>query len=283
MNVQQHGAPPPVGPDKEGQPQPPADPEEEAPPQTRFGLAWNPDWRIVTIKQASATDFDDHLENTVLLGILLLIKHHLSSNDSSLTVRPRSTMSGSTFQGLHYGNQCTTMYDCIFMFANVGMQGKCFAIITTSPTESSKILKYCNYSDYCTLGNNFAIMERDSQSSFLQDSPIVAAMNSITLIQRLLGLNEVPLLDRSYPGQAMVLSLSRPGYNCNEGYDSLHVALWADLQPASEFHDAKLPLRLLVQSQWCRDHVANEREIYVHAGQQQAIIHSHQIPVVEDK
>jgi len=24
--------------------QPPADPEEEAPPQTRFGLPWNPDW-----------------------------------------------------------------------------------------------------------------------------------------------------------------------------------------------------------------------------------------------
>jgi hypothetical protein len=115
MNVQQHGAPPPVGPDKEGQPQPPADPEEEAPPQTRFGLPWNLDWRIVTVKQASATDFDDRLENTVLLGILLSIKHHSSSNDSSLTVRPRSTMSGLTFQGLRYGNQRTSTYDCIFV------------------------------------------------------------------------------------------------------------------------------------------------------------------------
>jgi hypothetical protein len=232
--VQQHGAPPPARLEEEAQPQPPAEPEEEAPPQTRFGLPWDPDWRIVTIKQVLATDFDDCLENMVLLGILLLIKHHLSSNDSSLTVRPRSTMPGSTFQSLHYGNQCTSMYDCIFMFTNMGMQGKCFAIITTSPTESSKILKYCNYSDYCTLGDNFAIMERDSQSSFLQDSPIVAAMNSITLIQRPLGLNEVPLLDPT-PGKqwyflfhglditamkAMIVSTSRCGQTCNQQVNS---------------------------------------------------------------
>jgi hypothetical protein len=86
------------------------------------------------------------------------------------------------------------------MFADVGMQGKCFAIITTSPTESSKILKYYNYSDSCMLGKYFAIMEPDSPSSFLQDSPIVAATNSIIPIQRPRRLNEVPLLDPT-PGQ----------------------------------------------------------------------------------
>jgi hypothetical protein len=60
------------------------------------------------------------------------------------------------------------------------------------PTESSKILKYCNYSDYCMLGDYFMIVEPDSPSSFLQDSPIVAATNSIILIWCPHRFDEVP-------------------------------------------------------------------------------------------
>ena len=122
-------------------------------------------WTVISVHECEEDDFDDISDDKVLVGILIALKHHSSSGNSSVRVRnPTSQQGGWTtaFQRLHYtaGN---AFYDRIFCFADLSTPGKCFVIISNTVTQTDKLLYHGR--EISAVGDLFAIIEPQSPIS----------------------------------------------------------------------------------------------------------------------
>jgi hypothetical protein len=161
---------------------------------------WDNDWDIITVDEACDDNFDAHAENKVLIGVLISVKHCGSSQNTQQT-RGRTASGASNFQALRYTNK-SLGYDRILMFANVRMNGRCFAILTDNPFESQRVLQCSQES---TIGDYFVIVEPDMPTNYLQDCPIVTAKWPIYPLQRPTIVNNVPLCPPD-PGKQLYFS-----------------------------------------------------------------------------
>ena len=156
---------------------------------------WKPQWTVVNIHDCEDPSFDENSDDKVLIAILIALKHHSSSSNSSVRMKNPTNQQGgrpTAFQRLKY-TAGTASYDRIFYFADIGTAGKCFVIITDTVSQTDQLLSHGRES--ASIGDIFAIVEPQNPTRALQDLPIVeTVLPLIPLKQSVIPIREVNLV-----------------------------------------------------------------------------------------
>jgi hypothetical protein len=160
---------------------------------------WNPLFRLRSIHETEHESFDSHSDNTVIISIILSIKHNSSSRNARTNFRPHggAGMGGRTYNQLKF-IQTNARYDRIITMGDLNTPGKCFCIITETVAESDYLLRHMR--EYSTIGDIVAVVEPEGPKKALNDMPVVSTITPL-----------VPLATPD-PIPSIALVTPQPGY-----------------------------------------------------------------------
>jgi hypothetical protein len=115
---------------------------------------WNGDLFHRSIHETEDESFDAKSDNTVLVAVLLSIKHNSSSQNACAITKPHggSSNSGRAFNQLK-SYTSIIHYNRIFMFSDLNTPKTCFDIITENVTESA----YPNETNFLQLATSWQL------------------------------------------------------------------------------------------------------------------------------
>jgi hypothetical protein len=145
---------------------------------------WDPHWRVVSLVECQQCNFNEHSEDTALLGIFINIRHYTEgAGYQSLANKQPTNGSGATpnKQQRTYFKSKGANYDRIFTFICLNSPGQCFNIISQTPNESDKIMKYAK--NHSSIGDIFAIIEPDMARPGIQNVMTVDTSNELIPIK----------------------------------------------------------------------------------------------------
>jgi len=131
---------------------------------------WQTDWKIVSLHDCQEPDFSVESENTVLIALLIRIRHYTEGaayqNQGNKPPTNGSMIMPAKIQRTHFRSKGAN-YDRIFTFIDLKSTGRCFNIISQTPTESDILMKYGKESS--SVGDMFLILEPDRPTSSMQN------------------------------------------------------------------------------------------------------------------
>lgn len=120
-------------------------------------------WRAISVHECEREDYDEQAEDKILICVLITMKHSSTSSSKNIKLRyggaaQNSNSKGSKFFSQRTGNLNST-YDRLLFFADLCTPGKCFAVLTETPSKSDMLMTYCKQT--VAVGDIFAIIEPD--------------------------------------------------------------------------------------------------------------------------
>lgn len=139
---------------------------------------WNPRFSLRSIHETEDESFDTQSDNTVIICVLLSIKHNSSSRNSRTNFRPHagSATGGRAFNQLKFV-QNNARYDRIITLGDLNTPGKCFCIITETVAESDYLLRHMR--ECSTIGDIVAVVEPEGPKKALNDMPVVSTITPL--------------------------------------------------------------------------------------------------------
>ena len=106
-------------------------------------------WTSVSVHRCENENDDVNSEDKILVGLLVSMKHSSTSSSNNVKLRfggaaQNSNSRGSTFTKLKAGNMSAT-YDRLFFFADLSTPGKCFVILTETPSRSDILMLHAQH------------------------------------------------------------------------------------------------------------------------------------------
>ena len=144
---------------------------------------WNAKHHIVTIYECEADDFEKNADDKVLVGWLLTVKHHSSSINLQMHLQGNMNSCAKrdySVKNLRF-NPGNAHYDHIFIFADATTPGKCFCIITLTPTNSDRLLNFMKSSS--SIGDLCTLIKPDSPACALGDQPIIGTIQPLVPVE----------------------------------------------------------------------------------------------------
>lgn len=131
---------------------------------------WDKDWKIVSLNDCQKADFNVHSEDTIILSAFSGIRHYTegASYQSSGNKQPTNASGASPTKmpRTHYKSKGAP-YDRIFAFIDLSSPGLCFNVISQTPSESDRLMKFAR--EFSSVGDLFGIVEPDMPTPGIQN------------------------------------------------------------------------------------------------------------------
>ena len=140
------------------------------------------DYKVVKVHECEKEDFDIQNENTMLIVIMLSLKHTSENQNKPFkTYIPKADSNRN--QRYRLGNQSST-YERYVQFGDINSNGSVCSILTNSHNETSKLFKYV--AENIAVGQCYAILEPSKITRLMseEDNYVIFTSNPLIPLKR---------------------------------------------------------------------------------------------------